>query len=293
MISKFKRGLTPAEAALIAMGLNRFDSLLEATNTLKRDEQLFMDAKAEIASPYNDGYYSISPDVVEDYYTDCENLEEAIQIKDALLDEVCIAIDWHDHISGEVELYGNGFDAQPNNETCLEVYQIIRRAPDGEYSFYPIPTQTTITKISLAKWFEANLPDKAKLFDPSESYKTAKTGYTKELLAKQVAPIQQAPPTAINDNKSITALNKEIKQLWDEIELLKQNSFTTMTSKLQTMLVAQNKYWTNYDENKLCPQQEISNFIAEELKLNITANGTNRIADELAKAIQPDEIKRK
>jgi len=47
MISKFKRGLTAKEAALIAMGLNRFDSLSEASNTLKRDEQLFMDAEAK------------------------------------------------------------------------------------------------------------------------------------------------------------------------------------------------------------------------------------------------------
>jgi hypothetical protein len=51
-------------------------------------------------------------------------------------------------------------------------------APDGEYAFAPITTETTITKVSLAKWFYTHLPDKADLFDPTGSYKTIKTGYS-------------------------------------------------------------------------------------------------------------------
>ena len=79
------------------------------------------------------------------------NLEEAKLIKEALLDEVSIACEWHDYLSGEVELYIHECITQPHNETPLEVFQICRMAPDDEYSFCPIPAQTTIKKVSLAK----------------------------------------------------------------------------------------------------------------------------------------------
>ena len=126
-----------------------------------------------------------------------------------------------------------------------------------------------------------------------------------EKLKKQRRPTQQLPPSMLNKNKNnnnnnnnnnneeIERLNTVIKSLTDEVELLKGNSFSVMTSKLKVILATQNKYWISYDNMNLPTQQEISNFIAEKLNLTVTAKGTNRTADELAKAIQPDEIKRK
>jgi len=201
MVNKFRRGFTAEEAALIATGLDRFDSLDSANKLFQEAKQL-----------------NISTDKLNNIYEDGKKIAEATSIQGALLEEVYIACQWHDYLSGELKLYNSNFTAQPNDETPLEVFEIMRRLPrpDDPRTHQPLPKITTITKISLAKWFEANLPDKAKLFDPSESYKTAKTGYIKELLAKQVTPIQQAPPTAqIEFSKQITETDtwKELHDL--------------------------------------------------------------------------------
>jgi len=179
MVNKFKRGLTAEEASLIASGLERFDSLRDAKRTLQSEEESVMSAEAELTNPYNDsGYASMSWGDVEAHNTDCQNLNEAEQVYEALLDEVLISCQWHDHLSGEVELYLTDIIPPPSNDTHLEVFQISRNAPDDEYSFYPIPRRTTITKVSLAKWFHNHIPDKANLFDPTESYKNLNTGYS-------------------------------------------------------------------------------------------------------------------
>ncbi len=270
MLNRFKRGLTAEEAALIASNLERFDSLLDAKRALQSKEDLVMAAEAELANPYNDmGYSSMSWDDVESHRIDCENLNEAEQICEALLDEVSIACHWDDYLSGKIELYDNGIPSAPSNETPLKAFEVWRNAPDDEYSYCPIPRQTTITKVSLAKWFYNHLPEKANLFDPTESYKTLKTGYS------------------LPDNSSNSFASKTHEQAIDT------NSFPLITQKLKAMLDAQNKFWLNYDKENLPSQKAISNFISEQLGLTLTTKGTNRTADELAKAIQPDEIQRK
>jgi len=179
MVNKFKRGLTAEEASLIASSLDRFDSLLDAKRTLECVEESAMEAEADLTNPYNElGHASMSWDEVDAHKADWENLFEAEKIYEALLDEVLISCQWHDHLSGEVELYLTDIIPPPSNDTHLKVFQISRNAPDEEYSFYPIPRRTTITKVSLAKWFEAHLPEKANLFDPTESYKQIETGYS-------------------------------------------------------------------------------------------------------------------
>ncbi|QBY03728.1 hypothetical protein E2K93_04740 [Thalassotalea sp. HSM 43] len=179
MINKFKRGLTAEEASLVATGLDRFDSLVDASRTLQVEEDSVRYAEAELTNPYNDeGISSMSWDDINTHDEDYKKLAEAELIREALLDEVSIACEWHDYLSGEVELYIHECITQPHNETTLEVFQIRRMAPDDEYSFCPIPAQTTIKKVSLAKWFYNNLPDKANFFDPTESYKTVDTGYS-------------------------------------------------------------------------------------------------------------------
>jgi hypothetical protein len=270
MVNKFKRGLTAEEAALIASNLERFDSLLDAKRTLQLEDDSVMAAEAELTNPYNDmGYASMSWDDVNAHKIDFNNLNEAKLIREALLDEVSIACEWHDYLSGEVELYIHDCITQPQNETPLEVFQIRRMAPDDEYSFCPIPAQTTIKKVSLAKWFYNHLPEKANLFDPTESYKTLKTGYS------------------LPDNSSNSYASKTHEQAIDT------NSFPLITRKLKVMLDAQNMFWLNYDKENLPSQKAISNFITEQLGLNQTTKGINRTAAELAKAIQPDEIQRK
>lgn len=93
------------------------------------------------------------------------------------------------------------------------------------------------------------------------------------------------------DNKK--EFNQKLMKQEKLIKDTKESTFPSMTLKLQVMLKAQNEFWSSYDEKKLPSQQEISNFIAEKLGLTVTVSGTNRTADELAKAIQPDHIKRK
>jgi hypothetical protein len=186
MVNKFKRGLTAEEASLVATGLNRFDSLVDASRTLQTEEDSVRYAEAELTNPYNDeGVASMDWDSIKSHDEDYKNLEEAKLIKEALLDEVSIACEWHDYLSGEVELYIHECITQPHNETPLEVFQICRMAPDDEYSFCPIPAQTTIKKVSLAKWFYSHMPDKANLFDPTESYKSIETGYSITQINKQ------------------------------------------------------------------------------------------------------------
>ncbi|MBA6347529.1 hypothetical protein [Colwellia sp. BRX8-9] len=155
---------------------------------------------------------------------------------------------------------------------------------------------TIISKQEFVRWCEyqdvnIGLIYEPKNFDePIEALKDEK-----ETLKQQQRPPQQLPPSVSNknNNEKIKQLNTKIKALTDEVELLQGNSFSIMTSKLKAILATQNEYWINYDNKNLPTQQEISNFIAEKLNLTVTAKGTNRTADELAKAIQPDEIKRK
>lgn len=225
MVNKFKRGLTAEEAALIASNLERFDSLLDAKRTLQSEEDSVMAAEAELTNPYNDmGYASMSWDEVNAHNVDFNNLNEAKLIKEALLDEVSIACEWHDYLSGEVELYIHDCITQPHNETPLEVFQIRRMAPDDEYSFCPIPAQTTIKKVSLAKWFYSHMPDKAALFDPTESYKTIDTGYSVANMKIQAPPLNAVTPTTssqLNFSEQITQT-----ETWQNLYKLTEQAIT-------------------------------------------------------------------
>lgn len=68
-------------------------------------------------------------------------------------------------------------------------------------------------------------------------------------------------------------------------------SFPIPTKKLKVALDAQKKFWLDFDESQLPLQKNIQSFIAEQLDKN--PQQTNMDARELAKAIQPDYIKRK
>ncbi|MFB1000052.1 MAG: hypothetical protein QMC13_07470 [Colwellia sp.] len=221
MVNKFKRGLTAEEAALIASNLERFDSLLDAKRTLQSEEDSVMAAEAELTNPYNDmGYASMSWDEVNAHNVVFYNLNEAVQIYEALLDEVSIACHWDDFLSGKIELYDNGIPSAPSSETPLKVFQVWRNAPDDEYSYCPIPRQTTITKVSLAKWFEAHLPDKANLFDPSESYKSIETGYSMTQINKQEntnpLPGTTSQQTSFSDQITNTNAWKDLYKLTEK-----------------------------------------------------------------------------
>lgn len=93
------------------------------------------------------------------------------------------------------------------------------------------------------------------------------------------------------DTTIIEALKLDIANKNKEIDLLKKDIFPIMTPKLKAALKAQNNFWLSYDENHPPLQKTIKYFIEKELGLNHLK--TNRDADELTRAIQPDNIKRK
>jgi hypothetical protein len=156
---------------------------------------------------------------------------------------------------------------------------------------------TIISKREFLRWCEyenvdTGLTYEFKIFDESIEALKAEN----EKLKTQIRPqgFQQAPPsTPNNDSEKIKELNIKIGQLTEESSLLKENSFPVMTLKLQTILEAQKEFWVDYNKDQPPSQQIIINHLTEQLGLKMSANGPNRTAAELAKAIQPDEIKRK
>ena len=266
MVNKFKRGLIVEEASLIATNLEQFDSLLDAKRSLRIEEQLMEVAKAELTNPYNDEIdSSINWDDIKAHDEDYKNLTEAEKIYEALLDEVAIACEWHDHLSGEVELYLTDIIPLPKNNTDLEVFQICRMAPDDEYSFCPIPTQTTITKISLAKWFYNHIPDKANLFDPTESYKTIETGYSRDKNLTIDILNTKAKKTDLKFNYS-----KKITEtiVWQNLYKLTENALELFPSWQQSQPKPHN-----------IPKSHIDEWLIETLKV------TKREAETIKKII--------
>ena len=98
--------------------------------------------------------------------------------------------------------------------------------------------------------------------------------------------------------KALNSLNEELLQE----KTNKQESFESedesnglvfpiSTKKLRAALKAQNKFWKDYNQGTFPLQKQVSAEIAEELGKK--SNTTNRDAEELAKAIQPDEVKRR
>jgi hypothetical protein len=155
---------------------------------------------------------------------------------------------------------------------------------------------TIISKKEFVRWcgyenVNTGLICEPKFFD--ESIEELKAENQK--LKTQIRPqgFQQAPPSKPDNNNSekIALLNRKIDQLTEELDLLKNNSFPIMTSKLKAALKAQNKFWLSYDENNPPLQKTVKHFIEKELGLNSLKE--NRDAAELTRAIQPEEIKRK
>jgi hypothetical protein len=156
---------------------------------------------------------------------------------------------------------------------------------------------TIISKQEFVRWCEyenvdTGLTYELKIFDESIEALKAEN----EKLKTQIRPqgFQQAPPSIPNnDSEKIKELNKKIGLLTEESSLLKESSFPFMTLKLKTILEAQKEFWVDYNKDQPPSQQLIINHLTEQLGLKMSSNGPNRTAAELAKAIQPDEIKRK
>lgn len=157
---------------------------------------------------------------------------------------------------------------------------------------------TIISKREFIRWCEyedvdTGLTYELKAFDESIEALKAEN----EKLKVQIRPQRfQQVPLVKPDNKSnekVQQLNKEIEQLTEELDLLKERAFPVMTLKLRTILEAQKEFWVDYNKAQPPSQQIIINHLTEQLGLKMSSNGPNRTAAELAKAIQPDEIKRK
>ena len=155
---------------------------------------------------------------------------------------------------------------------------------------------TIISKQEFVRWCEYEDIDTGLTIEDrefEESIEALKAENSK--LKAQIRPqgFQQAPPARPDNknNEEVELLNREIKQLTEELELLKKSSFPIMTPKLKAALKAQNNFWLSYDESNPPLQKAVTIFIEKELRLDSLK--TNRDAQELTRAIQPQNIKRK
>ncbi len=92
--------------------------------------------------------------------------------------------------------------------------------------------------------------------------------------------------------KSIDSLNEELLQEKANQQGFSENGsdglvFPIRTKKLEAALSAQKKFWSDYDKNHPPLQKQIGAYIAEQL-----GKDKGRDAEELTKAIQPDEVTR-
>lgn len=139
--TKYKRGFTAEEIALIAVGLDKFNSSIpiDRLPTLRITT-------------------SIYPDPEEDILL-INKIEQAIFIRDALLDEIsiayrCLAEPAEKGLTAVIELFEQKFSLV---DDCKEQL--------------PIPEKTTITKISVIKWLRKHGQfDKADLLESNGIY---------------------------------------------------------------------------------------------------------------------------
>ncbi|PAY01860.1 hypothetical protein CKO50_07950 [Pseudoalteromonas sp. HM-SA03] len=218
MVNKFSRGLTADEAALIALELDNFNSISALNNYISDNAEWVNECKALRADPYGDGHAPLSYEEIEEFEEIQEKAALAVNLRDALLDEIQLAYSWIDYNSSVGDYYELGIHPTPPLETRIEIFQESRRAPDDEYPLAPLIHSTKVTKISLAKWFYANYGSSAEKFDPTESYK--------ETINYQKPPISQPNVTSTlnqrtKDSNSLLVslgvmafiLSKQTKQL--------------------------------------------------------------------------------
>jgi hypothetical protein len=158
--------------------------------------------------------------------------------------------------------------------------------------------KTIISKSEFLRWckyenIDTGLSQVPREFEPNIEELQTEIQQLKCQINSQQRPFQQIPPPIFNENnnKKIEQLNTKIEELTEEVDLLKNNSFPIMTSKLKAALKAQNKFWLSYDENNPPLQKTVKHFIEKELGLNSLKE--NRDSAELTRAIQPEEVKRK
>lgn len=153
---KYKRGLTPEEAALFATGLDGFSRLVDVKKQLDSDSEFFPTSshEAEMVPLSRSDWQSF----IDNYESTHEAYGEAKAITEALIDELWIAYS---------KIDDPDCDNLTHQDTCIEIFSEMRRAPDDEYSYSPIPEHTKITRRSLAVWFYHHDQEIAKKFDPS------------------------------------------------------------------------------------------------------------------------------
>lgn len=249
MVNRFKNGLTAEEASLIATGLDRFDSLDEVSRTIQLNEESVRHAEAELADPCSfELFPSMSQDDINTHNEDHKNLAEAKQIKEALLEEVCFA---HEYYQGNL-----------NEITVIEIhFPFYDERFNGEFD----SERTQITKKSLARWFYNHLPDKANLFDPTESYKTIETGHSiAKMNGKENSNVVGSTTnTQLNCSDQITQT-----QVWQNLYKLTEKAVEEFPSWKQSQPKPQN-----------IPKSRIDDWLTETLK------ATKREAETIKKII--------
>ena len=154
---------------------------------------------------------------------------------------------------------------------------------------------TIISKSELLRWCEFMAIDTGLTLDPTiveespEQLKITIHNLEKQLnnLDNELAEFQLEGMFSTSKSSG----SAERKEPESKLALLEENTFPVMTKKLEAMLKAQKEYWVDYDPTNLTPQKNISMSICETLGID-PIKGSRKV-DELTRAIQPDEIKRK
>jgi len=154
---------------------------------------------------------------------------------------------------------------------------------------------TIISKSELLRWcgfmgIETGLSlETKKVEESSEQLKITIHNLENQLndLDNELAKLQLESINCTNKSSD----SKESKELESKLALSEENVFPIMTKKLKAMLAAQKKYWVDYDPTNLTTQKNISISICEILGIDPLKG--SRGVDELTKAIQPDDIKRR
>jgi len=172
-LNKYKKGFTPDEAALLAIGLSG-DNLSNATSYLNP----FMSDETNSEAYHYDfhGYDSrTNQETHEKRPTNLtpKNINKAQQIKDALIDEIFICYEIthedlsYEHIDTAISIGSVDPRHRSNTQAETEI-EIYRSFYYDESMLNPDPVNTKITRKSLAKWFyNIDELEIAKKFDPN------------------------------------------------------------------------------------------------------------------------------
>ena len=168
-MNKYKKGFTPDEAALIAVGLDKYSTIDSVTKQVN-DKITGLIGLGIVLPPHKVDSFKHAQNQLDEQEQIKESIDEANLIKVALIEETLISHQWskgNRTQSTNIEIYLPFYDENFN----------------GEFD----PELTQITKDSLAKWFneagELEIENKFKTIPKVEKINLFKKGFTAEQAA--------------------------------------------------------------------------------------------------------------